>query len=107
MGWEEYDSSRHDIEDVNLFYQKRLKLKDISRLLCPNSLQKTNHFPMTNYLCVKDSLCRMLKKQRALYGNVFNFVPLTFILPNDYSKFIDVFGHKCESNTSKYNGDML
>ena len=33
----------------------------------------------------------MLKKQRALYGNAYNFTPLTFTLPNDYSKFLDVF----------------
>jgi len=33
----------------------------------------------------------MLKKQRALYGNTYNFTPLTFVLPNDYSKFIDIF----------------
>ena len=40
---------------------------------------------------MKDQLYRVLKKQRALYGNAYNFTPLTFILPNDYSKFIDVF----------------
>ena len=46
---------------------------------------------MAGFFCIKDQLYRMLKKQRALYGQMYNFVPLTFILPNDYSKFVDVF----------------
>jgi glutathione synthase/RimK-type ligase-like ATP-grasp enzyme len=26
-----------------------------------------------------------------VHGRIFNFAPLTFILPSDYSKFIDAF----------------
>ena len=55
-----------------------------------------NHFPHAGYLCNKDQLYRMLKKQRALYGHVYNFTPLTFILPNDFSKIIDMFSSRNE-----------
>lgn len=71
---------------------KRPKLQDLPLMLGQNGeVQKVNHFPLAGYFCIKDQLYRMLKKQRALYGNTYNFVPLTFILPNDYSKFVDVF----------------
>lgn len=92
MGWEEYDTKTHDSEDVNLIFMKRPKLQELPSLVTSQyEVQKINHFPMAGFFCIKDQLYRMLKKQRALYGQMYNFVPLTFILPNDYSKFIDVF----------------
>jgi hypothetical protein len=54
-------------------------------------IRKINHFPKAGFVCIKDQLYRMLKKQRALYGNIYNFTPLTFNLPNDYSRFLDIF----------------
>ena len=53
--------------------------------------RKINHFPCAGHLCIKDQLYRVLKKQRALFGNIYNFSPITFTLPNDYSKFVDYF----------------
>lgn len=58
-----------------------------------------NHFPQAGFLCNKDQLYRMLKKYRALYGHVYNFTPLTFILPNDFSKIIDIMSSR-KANTS-------
>ncbi len=49
-----------------------------------------NHFPKTSGLGKKDHLCRYLKKMK-IYGKIYNFSPLTFILPSDYSKYIDAF----------------
>ena len=63
---------------------------------------------MAGYFCIKDQLYRMLKKQRVIYGNAYNFVPLTFILPNDYSKFIDIFNKQImDVGNHKYNSDFL
>jgi hypothetical protein len=59
-----------------------------------------NHFPQSQYLTVKDQLCRTLRKYRNRYGTAYDFVPLTFILPNEYSKFLDA---SC-STTSQHFG---
>ena len=33
-------------------------------------------------------MARLIKKSRQLYGKVFDFTPMTFILPNEYKQFI-------------------
>ena len=33
----------------------------------------------------------MLRKMKNLYGRIFAFTPLTFILPNEYTKFVDEY----------------
>ena len=92
MGFQEYSTDVHEAEAVNLYFTQRMKLKDLNQLVHTGKrIVKANHFPLAGYLCIKDSLYRMLKKQRVLHGNAYNFVPLTFILPNEYSKFIDTF----------------
>jgi len=102
MGWQEYDPSKHAKEDVRLIFVKRPKISELGTFLVhPNT--RVNHFPLAGYFCIKDQLYRMLKKQRALFGNVYNFVPLTFILPNDYSKFIDTFTKRNMADSTKRN----
>ena len=93
MGWDEYNSQ--DNQTVNLYITKRPKMQDLYQLIDDeDTLQKVNHFPNAGYFSIKDQLYRSLKKQRAVFGNAYNFVPLTFNLPNDYSKFIDIFSKR-------------
>ena len=53
--------------------------------------QKLIHIPKTGQICAKDNLARHLKKMQQMYGSVFNFAPLTFIMPNDYRQFINYY----------------
>ena len=49
------------------------------------------HIPKTGQICTKDNLARIFKKCKQLYGQIYNFTPLTFILPNEYKQFINYF----------------
>ena len=55
--------------------------------------QKVMHIPKTGKICAKDCLARMMKQMKQLYGNIYNFTPLTFIMPNEYRQFINYY-HK-------------
>lgn len=49
-------------------------------------------------ICSKDNLARIIKKMKQLYGQVYNFTPLTFILPNEYKQFIQHFNKDGNEN---------
>eukprot|EP00742_Colponemidia_sp_Colp-10_P009408 GILJ01010255.1.p1 GENE.GILJ01010255.1~~GILJ01010255.1.p1 ORF type:complete len:570 (-),score=77.68 GILJ01010255.1:113-1771(-) len=51
-------------------------------------MQKLNHFPKSGMIARKDSLLRHLRKLKAVYGSVYNFFPVSFILPSEYTKFV-------------------
>ena len=53
--------------------------------------QKLIHFPKTSFLCTKDNLARTIKKCQSIFGKVYDFIPTTFILPNEYNKFVHTF----------------
>ena len=42
-------------------------------------------------LCTKDNLARIIKKQQSIFGKIYDFIPVTFILPNEYNKFVEYF----------------
>ncbi|KAJ3402614.1 putative tubulin polyglutamylase ttll2 [Chytriomyces hyalinus] len=58
--------------------------------------QRLNHFPKTAVITRKDSLFRMLKTMRGIYGAVFDFFPHTFSLPNDYIRFVRLYAEEEE-----------
>ncbi|KAI8822506.1 tubulin-tyrosine ligase family-domain-containing protein [Fimicolochytrium jonesii] len=58
--------------------------------------QRLNHFPKTLNLTRKDTLYRLLRTMRGIYGSIYDYVPLTFSLPNDYTKFVKVYAHEEE-----------
>ncbi len=49
--------------------------------------QRVNHFPATGAITRKDTLCRTLRRMRAVYGAVYNIVPRAYLLPNESLKF--------------------
>ncbi|KAJ3136051.1 putative tubulin polyglutamylase ttll2 [Geranomyces variabilis] len=60
--------------------------------------QRLNHFPKTSALTRKDSLYRLLRTMRGIYGaGMYDFVPETFALPNDYVKFVNVYAGEEEN----------
>ena len=57
-----------------------------------NEHQRINHFPKSNEITRKDLLCANLVKMQATYGKEhFNFVPDTFILPDEFADFCAEF----------------
>jgi hypothetical protein len=57
------------------------------------SYQKINHFPGTGGIGRKDRLCRNIGKARRLFGaQEYNFLPETYLLPQDRSLWEMKFG---------------
>ncbi len=55
--------------------------------------QKVNHFPRSNEITRKDCLCRNTAKMQALYGyRHFDFVPKTFVLPQEFAQLEEEMG---------------
>ena len=57
-------------------------------------------FTQGNTITRKDSLARCLKRMRMVHGTIFNFFPVSFNLPNDYTKFLSYFS-KIQSKKGK------
>lgn len=88
-GWSEFNENSLSPNDWSLFWKSgRPKPSEFSNGL---PYQKYNHFPKTSAICRKDTLCRNLRKMRALYGAVYNFFPQTFMLPQEYGKFVNEY----------------
>jgi tubulin polyglutamylase TTLL5 len=48
--------------------------------------QKVNHFPHSYYITRKDLMYKQVSKMREIHGHKhFNFIPKTFLLPNEYA----------------------
>jgi tubulin polyglutamylase TTLL2 len=45
-------------------------------------------------MCKKDTLLRMLRKARIVHGKVYDFFPLAFILPTEYTKFVKEYSQQ-------------
>lgn len=53
--------------------------------------QRLNHFPKAGIISRKDTLIRNLRKMKNIYGSAYDFFPQSFILPNEYTKFVNTF----------------
>ena len=53
--------------------------------------QKMIHFPKTGIICTKDSLARLIKRNKNWFGKVYDFTPVTYCLPNETKQFVDLF----------------
>ena len=61
------------------------KMKLITKNLFPH--QKFNHFPSTYQLGRKDNLFKHYKHFKRLFPDLYNYMPMTFILPSDSENF--------------------
>ena len=86
-GWVEFDEEEHDEWDWNLWWKTtRFRNSEHDQLL---PCQRLNHFKKATAITKKDSLARHMKCMLGIYGpNVYNFSPVAFNLPNDYTKFV-------------------
>ena len=76
-----------NFETCNLIW--KLLTFDKMRLLTKNLFpyQKFNHFPCTYQLGRKDNLFKHYKHFKRLFPDLYNYMPMTFILPNDSDNF--------------------
>ncbi|KAL8619043.1 hypothetical protein ACOMHN_020741 [Nucella lapillus] len=89
-GWSEFDGdSQYDYE-WNLWWRtSRFRTSDYNTVY---PWQRLNHYPKSTLITKKDALARNLKRMQCVHGNnVFNFVPVSFNLPNDYTKYVKVY----------------
>ena len=85
-GWREYDQNTCRVDQWNLWWKSgRFKPTEYKT---PHELQRMNHFPKSSIITKKDSMLRALRKAQKVYGSVYNFFPESFILPNEYTKFM-------------------
>jgi len=72
---------------ANLIW-KLLKFERMSDLISKlNDYQRYNHFPSTWQLGRKDNLWKNFFRMKSLFVKEFNFMPLTYIFPEDKNKF--------------------
>ena len=65
------------------------KMRDLIRKLGKN--QKFNHFPSTYQIGLKDNMYKHFKVYKRLFPKLYNFVPETYILPNDSDTFTNIY----------------
>ena len=64
--------------------------------------QRLNHYPKSTAITKKDSLARNMKRMKGVHGaTVYNFNPMAFNLPNDYTKFLAEFSRLRDKNPDK------
>jgi tubulin polyglutamylase TTLL2 len=92
-GWSLYDESvaPEDQPPFHLFWKtNRFYPSQINACVYP--YQRCNHYPKSSEITKKDGLYRHMKRMRVVHGaGLFNFVPETFTLPNEYVKFCQFF----------------
>ncbi|XP_071491790.1 uncharacterized protein [Diadema antillarum] len=86
-GWDEFVEGESKDHEWNLWWRtNRFRLCDYSDLM---PWQRLNHFPNTVAITKKDTLVRNMRRMRGVYGpSVYNFTPVGFNLPNDYTRFV-------------------
>ena len=65
------------------------KMRDLIRKLGKN--QKFNHFPSTYQIGLKDNMYKHFKLYKKAFPKLYNFVPDTYILPNDAEIFENIY----------------
>ena len=69
-----------------------------------NLHQKINHFPASSELTRKDRLCMNVRRMQDKYSKQnFDFVPETFVLPEQWGQFVDYF----DNQDSKVRNQIL
>ncbi len=61
--------------------------------------QRINHFAKSGQICTKDSLVRIMRRNKSTHGRVYDFIPETYMLPNEYNKFIKSYSENRDKDT--------
>ncbi|XP_060585732.1 uncharacterized protein LOC132741554 [Ruditapes philippinarum] len=90
-GWIEFDEDEQNDSDWNIWWRtSRFRLSDYENL---SQWQRLNHYPKSTGITKKDCLVRNLKRMKGVHGSaMYNFSPLSFNLPNDYTRYVAEYG---------------
>ena len=90
-GWHEYDEDTQHESDWNIWWRtSRFRVSDYENIF---PWQRLNHYPKSTGITKKDCLVRNLRRMKGVHGaGVYNFSPLSFNLPNDYTRYIGEYG---------------
>lgn len=90
-GWVEFDEETQEESDWNMWWKtSRFRLMDYENIL---SWQRLNHYPKSASITKKDCLVRNLRRMKGVHGaGVYNFSPMSFNLPNDYTRYVAEYG---------------
>ncbi|ESO89298.1 hypothetical protein LOTGIDRAFT_106043, partial [Lottia gigantea] len=99
--WVEFDEDIHDESEWNVWWKSaRFRSSDYDNLM---PWQRLNHYPKSTTITRKDCLARNLKRMKGVYGpTVYNFCPMSFNLPNDYTKFVAEYSKMKTKNEEKH-----
>eukprot|EP00762_Andalucia_godoyi_P000091 ANDGO_02429.mRNA.1 hypothetical protein len=86
LGWQMFDETKDHEQTWNLWWKTARFTK--SQISSCNPFQRINHFPGTIEITRKDLLHRNMRKMKGIYGAIAEFVPESYVLPKDYSKFV-------------------
>ena len=90
-GWLEFDDDTQHESDWNMWWRtSRFRICDYENIF---PWQRLNHYPKSTGITKKDCLVRNLRRMKGVHGaGVFNFSPLSFNLPNDYTRYVAEYG---------------
>ncbi|XP_033741241.1 uncharacterized protein LOC117328027 [Pecten maximus] len=101
-GWIEFDEDDQEEHEWNLWWRtSRFRNCDYDQIY---PWQRLNHYPKSTGITKKDCLARNLKRMKGVHGaGVYNFSPIAFNLPNDYTRFVAEYGKlKQQHSESKH-----
>ncbi|XP_075410323.1 putative tubulin polyglutamylase TTLL2 [Tenrec ecaudatus] len=86
-GWSRFDGRSQDGDDWDLYW--RTPPFPVTKHVSLQPWQQLNHHPGTSRLTRKDDLAKLLRHMQGAHGaGLYAFIPLTFILPSEYHKFV-------------------
>ena len=94
QGWIEWSSDFHLENQYNLMW--RSGHFRLSEMLSACSLQRVNHFSKSGIITNKGKLLRAHRKARLVFGKTYEFVPNSYLLPTEYTKFVKTFSEQDE-----------
>mmetsp|Transcript_34924 Transcript_34924/g.39604 ORF Transcript_34924/g.39604 Transcript_34924/m.39604 type:complete len:645 (-) Transcript_34924:111-2045(-) len=94
LGWVEWDEAIHGADEWNITW--RQTRPTVSEVKYNKPYQWFNHFPKSGTITRKDNLSRHLRKMKGIYGQIYDFSPLTFMLPSEYTKFVSAYSQQEE-----------
>ncbi|XP_033213245.1 probable tubulin polyglutamylase TTLL2 isoform X2 [Belonocnema kinseyi] len=84
-GWREYTGDNASFKDRwNLWWKSGGFSQSYYKTLHPG--QFINRIPKGNSICRKDNLVRHLKCMKKIYGSMYDFSPLGYNLPSEYTR---------------------
>ena len=99
-GWIEWDEVNDDPRSWSVHWKSgRFKTNEYEHATPEVMHQLINHYPKTSPICVKDQMVRLMRRLRVTYGAAYDFFPQTYLLPNEYLKFVKL--HAADTDTTE------